>query len=394
MNKEFTSPLSPDQLDAVIEAASNLSYRHRLISGIVPYTGLTRSEFCHLRSEWVDAFPTWDDPDYLMIHVPEISKCVGTCRVKPSGRDVERQDDPCCRCRPDGLWTPLAGRGKSRERSIRVEAGTAIKKLLLRVRSQGSLPFTPSSNFYKWLDELAGTAGLSRRFGFKALRRTYGTILIRNGFDSDLVADLMGYSHKYKTRPLFEAIDESPDWDEGSNPPSISRRDLIIELQRLAENLDRRPYVRDIEKYSDYSFKPFWSEFGGLGEALMAAGFEPPEHQIRTEELLEELRRLYEKLGRAPTSKDMEDRGAYCRGTYHRRFESWDVAKKAAGLPSRRVEMLDDLRRLSEEFGQAPTQGIIRNHGQFGYGSYYREFGGLTAACEEAGLSLDRTSQS
>lgn len=261
---------------------------------IVPYTGLSLSELAHLRRDWISyrsddtsdkiTSPTVDDPDWLLIRVPDQSPCVGSTRYSPEGKGrlIEKREEPCSKCKPDGIWEPY---GESQIRTVPVHEETAVETIRWWLTQYDSFPFTPSSDVSRWLDELAEEAGVSRNFGIRSFRRTYGVLLASKGFESETIAEVLGMGHRYKTRELYEVAGESVDWDDGSIPPSVTREEMVEELQRLAEELGRRPYLSDIREHSKYSLHPFRETFGGIRNALEEAGFERPENRIRTEDL-------------------------------------------------------------------------------------------------------------
>ena len=75
-------------------------------------------------------------------------------------------------------------------------------------------------------------------------------------------------------------------------------------------------------------------------------------------------------------------------------FGSWNAAKRAAGLLPRRFatreELVEQLRRLGEELGRLPTaQDIRERRGSMPSASlYWHTFGSLTTALREAGFDV------
>jgi hypothetical protein len=59
------------------------------------------------------------------------------------------------------------------------------------------------------------------------------------------------------------------------------REELIDELQRLAQELDRPPTTRQMNEQGKFSPSPFKNLFGSWIEALRAAGLEPTGPQLR-----------------------------------------------------------------------------------------------------------------
>jgi hypothetical protein len=113
----------------------------------------------------------------------------------------------------------------------------------------------------------------------------------------------------------------------------IPRDDLLDALSDLADALGVTPTRSQMNGSGRYSHRPYYTEFGSWNAALRAAGFEPNHETTVTDEaLLEELRRLANKMDGTPRLEDMADHGAFDPSTYYRHFGSWPDAKAAAGL--------------------------------------------------------------
>lgn len=390
-DRRSPEPLTITQLEKVMEAASRLSYRHRLIAHVVPYSGLTLSEFAHLRrSGWI-VYSDRNDPDSIFIHVPEKSPCIGTTRYEPhSGQGIETRQEPCYLCQPEGVWTPETS---SRVRSIRVDEDATIETMTSWFERYDSFPFTSSESPYKLMDDLKDEAGLSRNFGFTALRRTYAYLLITKGFKSETVVELLGMDMKNRVtlRPIFEAAGRPVDWDE--IPASVSRKDLLEDLQQLGDELGYPPTLAEVDEQACYSPESYRRTFGGHTAALEAAGFSKPKGKIRREELLRELRRLADELGHRPTITEVAEQGKYSYKPYRVRFGGLWNALEEAGFDTPEVnpaenvsqeELIEELRRLADEQGHLPTTDDIRERCKYSYMTYYRRFGGLGDALEAA----------
>ena len=112
----------------------------------------------------------------------------------------------------------------------------------------------------------------------------------------------------------------------------VPREDLIQELQRLREELGRTPKLTDLEERSEYSRGPFYREFGNWNSALEAVDFEKNKRvNVTREELIAALHELADELGRVPTREDMNKHGAFSRGPYDREFGGWNEALRAGG---------------------------------------------------------------
>lgn len=115
---------------------------------------------------------------------------------------------------------------------------------------------------------------------------------------------------------------------------SIPDSDLLDELNRLANDLERTPIADDMKRIGAYSCRPFERRFGGWNNALEAAGMEPKAWvAIPRSHLLMEMWRLRDELGKTPTARDMDDDGEYSKSPYERVFGSWSNAKEEAFTP-------------------------------------------------------------
>ena len=114
------------------------------------------------------------------------------------------------------------------------------------------------------------------------------------------------------------------------------------------------------------------------------------------EQILDELRGSAERLGRSPTMKEFAaDPQAHVHPqTVIEHFGTWNAAKRAAGLMPRRFatreELIGQLRRLGDEVGRTPTAQDIRDRrGTMPSVSlYWHTFGSLASALREAGFDV------
>ena len=178
---------------------------------------------------------------------------------------------------------------------------------------------------------------------------------------------------------------------------SKDRPDLLNELNRLADELGRAPTAQDMRHTGDYSVKPYKTEFGSWNEALKRAHLETHvEIDIDNSDLLDELDRLVDELGRTPSYNDMTQHGVYDYSVYERRFGSWNEALKQADLAVRRerniddTTLLDELERLADELGRTPTYNDMTRQGRYGAGIYEQRFDSWIEALDEIGLEHEK----
>jgi hypothetical protein len=170
----------------------------------------------------------------------------------------------------------------------------------------------------------------------------------------------------------------------------IPDRELLAELQRLYTELGEPPTQRDMTEHGEYSNRTYQLRFGSWSAALQEAMLDTNDG-ISEAELLREIERLADELGRAPKAAEMDDRGEYAPVTYHRRFGSWRQALAAADLDESResvteTELLEDLERLADELGEPPTTEDVRQQGSYSLRTYYDRFDSFSTARE---LALD-----
>ena len=113
------------------------------------------------------------------------------------------------------------------------------------------------------------------------------------------------------------------------SPDRISDDELLADLHRLHEEREKVPSLLDVEDDGEYSATPYKDRFGSWSAALEAAGFDPDRGPTDAE-LLAELRRLCDDLDKRPSMQDMTDHGAYGCTTYAHHFGSWSAALEKA----------------------------------------------------------------
>ena len=141
--------------------------------------------------------------------------------------------------------------------------------------------------------------------------------------------------------------------------------------------------------------KPYRAVAGIDPEALAAfqAGIR---RRYSDEQILDALRASAERLGRSPTMKEFaaDPAAGMHPQTVIEHFGAWNAAKRAAGLMPRRFatreELVEQLRRLGEELGRVPTaRDLDERRGTMPSKSlYWHTFGSLTTALREAGFDV------
>ncbi len=134
----------------------------------------------------------------------------------------------------------------------------------------------------------------------------------------------------------------------------------------------------------------------GIDEAALAEFRAGIRRRYSDRQILEQLRASADRLGRSPTMREFaaDPEARVHPQTVIEHFGSWNTAKRAAGLTPRRFisreEMVAQLRRLGEELGRVPTaRDIDGNRGRVASKSLiWHTFGSLSAALREAGFDV------
>ncbi|MFC6825664.1 homing endonuclease associated repeat-containing protein [Halopelagius fulvigenes] len=214
---------------------------------------------------------------------------------------------------------------------------------------------------------------------------------VKDAKDGELVASYPTYNKHFGS--WGEALEEA-----GFAPNKerdISEGALLDELERLTSELGRVPSIAHMRQHGKYSPPTYIDRFGSWNDALEASGLDPNHRvNIPTDELLAELRRLREELGRRLSHRDMIEHGEFSHGIYTRRFGSWDEALEAAGLErynngkQTRTELARELRQFYNELGRVPLPKDLKREGPHAWSVYYRMFGPWPDVLAAIGLEL------
>jgi len=133
-----------------------------------------------------------------------------------------------------------------------------------------------------------------------------------------------------------------------------------------------------------------------IDEAELAAFRAGLRRRYTDDDILGELRKAAERLGRSPTMREFArdpEAGVHPQ-TVIEHFGTWNAAKRAAGLYPRRFltreELLEQLRALGEELGRIPTARDLgaRRRSLPSASLYAHTFGSLANALREAGFEV------
>lgn len=169
------------------------------------------------------------------------------------------------------------------------------------------------------------------------------------------------------------------------------REDFIHALQRLATELGHSPTMSDMDEKGRYTRKAYITEFGTWNDALREAGLEINKPStVSKAEVVEAIQSLSEKLIHPPTVEEMNEYGQYSRKAASKHFGSWNNALRSVGFEPHheeipREELLEEIHRLAEKLGRAPFLSDLKSDGQYSLRGYIRRFGSWNEAITTAG---------
>lgn len=174
-----------------------------------------------------------------------------------------------------------------------------------------------------------------------------------------------------------------------------SQDELIEELQRVTTKIGEPPTIAEFRKHGNVNPKKYYEVFDSWPAALEAAELDSSrsQQQIPEDELLDDIRRLANEYSEPPTKQQLTESGEYAIGTYINRFGSFNDAIRTAGLEPRdpttaieKRDLLTELNRLAEELNRAPTTSDMTKFGEYDEKTYRRQFGSWYDVLEAAGL--------
>lgn len=136
----------------------------------------------------------------------------------------------------------------------------------------------------------------------------------------------------------------------------LSGYELVQDIRRVADDLGRTPTAKQYDDLGSYSRHPINRHFGSWNEAVRASGLEVnKEHGLPDEQLLQDLRLVAFELGYTPSWREYIEHGSHSPFTVFEHFDGWDAALEEAALDLKGKRPTDPLETLSpEDLGLSP----------------------------------------
>ena len=133
-------------------------------------------------------------------------------------------------------------------------------------------------------------------------------------------------------------------------------------IRRAAGELGRAPSRGELRRITGLSHYKVLAEFPTLREAVRAAGLEPnPKgERIETDALMEDWKRVGEKLGRRPSRAEYVREGRYSAGAFVARFGSWGEIHHGGAETRRKAKEVS----RDASFQKTKRKARIRKKGQ------------------------------
>jgi len=208
-----------------------------------------------------------------------------------------------------------------------------------------------------------------------------------------------------------EEVSEDP---ATANQTEPSRQELLDEIKRLDDALDRIPYQSDIDQDRRFTTYTYRDRFGSWDEALEAAGID------KEAMLLEDMQQVAGTVDGDLSQPAMNEHGKYSASMAARFFGSWSDAKERLkeweaskdeqdasttepididtsstdmDRPSFDVptdtdesDLVAEIQRFAEIIDEPPTEELVVAYGRYPADAYREAFGSWDAALETAGL--------
>lgn len=176
-----------------------------------------------------------------------------------------------------------------------------------------------------------------------------------------------------------------------------SKGEIVDFLHDLKEDLGRTPVRDDLRGNTGIDHKTINRHFESWNAALKAAGMEINEVWTLTEqECIEDIQRTYDKLGHSPKVKEHREHGSININTIIQKFGKWTKAVSEAGLSTQRIvernipkeDLIAEIERVHNVLGRTPMLKDMDRLSAYSNSTYQKRLG-WTETLEELGYELN-----
>lgn len=175
---------------------------------------------------------------------------------------------------------------------------------------------------------------------------------------------------------------------------SISRSELLEILQNFIEDNSGMPRAIDFDEYAPFSVGVMNREFGSWGNALKSVGENDYTKSPQAGELISDIQNVAEMLGKSPTSAQYRKHGQYTTSNVAKVFGSWNDGLRKCDLeihgeyvgPIKSDELISDIQRVAEIVGKSPTLEQYSEYGKYGSTTIDRKLGSWNGGLRKSGL--------
>lgn len=157
-----------------------------------------------------------------------------------------------------------------------------------------------------------------------------------------------------------------------------TQEDVITAIERVSAQLGKRPTTSEFSTHSSLDLNDAYRHFDSWGDALDAASLDT----LTRQDLLEELQRLSTELGFPPLSSHVDEHSQFSTYDYRQVFGSVNEAVNEAGL-SVEGQVRDTLRELTIENDDDPKVSDFEAASDYSAGVIYKFFDGWDDALSE-----------
>lgn len=172
----------------------------------------------------------------------------------------------------------------------------------------------------------------------------------------------------------------------------ISEKELVEDLIRVKTELNKIPTMEEYSKYGKYSLDPFlnikrWKQWK---KDLFGSEKGTNSLKIPNKKVIEDLKRVYDILGRLPSKNEYKELGKYSSPTVCRIYDlSWsETMKKIFGeyrLAPKAIsneDLIENLKYMKRKLGREPqkTDLNLKSGSKYSNNAYVRAFGNLANA--------------